>query len=203
MEDVPGALLGILPRWRLLPETVRGSAQLIRFFWSTRLSLFLQPSVLRPPFLLLSSPCVAVTQVGNPLRQAAGSTLGSSHRSVQVELHPPPSSLRRPSSLPPSCFQSRLSSKAATLPELPLHFFLECFVYREVEIFCDLVAHGGFLAHVVTSFLLLNFAFAVPRKNNIHDKQYNGTIGASQKETQKKPKTATSEKIPKDFQEDV
>lgn len=116
MEDVPGTLLGILPCWRLFPETVRGSAQLIRFFGASDScsSFNLEFFTHRP----CSSPhCLAVTPVEPALPSSRFYTqlVSSVQEDVHTQLPLQTSLLLQAGSGP--------DSPMATLPELPVHFF--------------------------------------------------------------------------------
>lgn len=189
MEDVPGALLGILPCWRLFPETVRGSAQLIRFFGASdslssfNLEFFTHRPCSSPHYVLLSHQW-------NLPWPVAGSTLSWSHQSRRNST---PSFLcRRPSF-------SKLFPVQTVQRPLYQNFqctFLECFVYREVQILCDLVAHWGSRDDFFTSSY---FAFTVPSNNKKYI--YNGINGASQKE--KSQRQPHRKEILKDFQDDL
>lgn len=129
MEDVPGALLGVLPCWRLFPETIRGSAQLIRSFGASD----------SPSSVNLASfthrPCSSPHSV-EPVLPCRG--VPHSARVASPGVTPPPaSSAELP--LPPSCFQSRQANGHLTATSSAL--FSECLVNREVQILCDWVAH--------------------------------------------------------------
>lgn len=168
MEDVPGALLGILPCWRLFPETVWGSAQLIRFFGASdslssfNLEFFTHRPCSSPHYVLLSHQW-------NLPWPVAGSTLSSSHQSRRNST---PSFLCRPPSF------SKLFPVQTVQRPLYQNFqctFLECFVNRKVQILCDLAAHWGFwLTRWLLHFVLFCIHCSKQQKKYI----YNGIIGA-------------------------
>lgn len=193
MEDVPGALLGVLPRWWLFPETVWGSAQLI-CSWSNRLSFFCNLQFSLYPPTLFSSICLAIIQVEPPLpnnrfyTQLPSSPVlgGTPCPAFSTDpLLPPPS---------PSCFSLRQSNGHFTRTSSAL--FLECFkdfVHRKVKILClrkkkkgwQVAHHRGFW---LTRWLLCFFWFYI---HSDKQKKTNPTTttqennGASRKEKAK------------------